>query len=195
MPKPKDELHAVIAGYAQALLVLAKSEDVVDLVEEELTGLRDAFSKNHDLISFLEDPKVTAEGKRKALSELMGPKVSPLVHFQLGLAIEQGRAALLPVIIDHFFILTAESRKKITARVTTAIPLSEPIAQKIEDTLSELVGEAIFMKMAVDPDILGGIVVHLGDRIIDGSLKGQLGQLREGISRKILTEKGRSLGN
>ncbi|VAX33481.1 ATP synthase delta chain [hydrothermal vent metagenome] len=195
MPKHKDDLPVVIEGYAQALLSVAKSEGAVDRVEEELTGLRDVFSANHDLISFLKDPKVTEEGKRKAVSEILGDKVSPLVHFQIALAIEQGRAPLLPAIIDHFFSLTSESRKKITAKVTTAIPLSESATQKMESTLSELVGEAVFLKMSVDPDILGGIMVHLGDRIIDGSLKGQLDQLREGISRKILTEKGRSLGN
>jgi len=195
MPKPKDELHAVIEGYAEALLAVAKSENSVDQVEKELTDLRDAFSANHDLIAFLKDPKVTAEGKRKAVAELLGDQVSQLVHFQIALAIEQNRAALLPAIIDHFFGLTSESRKKITAKVTTAVPLSEKATEKIEATLSELVGEAVFMKMSVDPDILGGITVHLGDRIIDGSLKGQLDHLREGISRKILTEKGRSLGN
>ncbi len=195
MPKTKDDLHVVIEGYAQALLAVAKSEGAVDRVEAELTGLRDALSANHELISFLKDPKVTPEGKRKAVAELLGDQVSQLVHFQIALAIEQDRAALLPAIIDRFFILTAESRKKITAKVTTAIPLSEAAMQKMEATLSELVGEAVFLKISVDPAILGGIMVHLGDRIIDGSLKGQLEHLREGISRKILTEKGRSLGN
>ncbi len=195
MPKHKDDLRLVVEGYAQALLAVAKSEAAVDRVEEELTELRNTFSKNHELISFLKDPKITEEGKRKAVAELLGTQVSHLVHFQIGLAIEQGRAPLLPAIIDQFFSLTSESRKKITAKVTTAIPLSDSATQKMEATLSELVGEAVFLKMSVDPDILGGIMVHLGDRIIDGSLKGQLDQLREGISRKILTEKGRSLGN
>ncbi len=195
MPNPKDPLHEVIEGYSQALLSVAKSEGVVDLVETQLTELRDAFSSNNDLIPFLKDPKVTAEGKQKAMAELWGDQVSPIIHFPLSLAIEQGRAALLPAIIDHFFSLTSESRKKITAKVITAVPLSEAATKNIESTLSELVGEAVYLKMSVDPEILGGITVYLGDRIIDGSLKGQLEHLREGISRKILTEKGRSLEN
>ena len=79
--------------------------------------------------------------------------------------------------------------------MTTAVPLSDAVAKKVEATLSDLAGQSVFLKMSVDPSILGGITVQLGDRIIDGSLKGQLDHLREGISRKILTEKGRSLEN
>ncbi len=195
MPKPSDAIHVVIQGYASSILSVAKSEGLIDQVEAELTALREALSGHHDLIPFLKDSKVTAEGKRKAIVELMGDSVSPITQYQLSLAVEQGRGELLPGIIDHFFSLTAESRKKITAKVITAVPLSDPATQKIEATLSELAGEAVFLKMSVDPEILGGITVHLGDRIIDGSLKGQLGRMREGISRKILAEKGRSLEN
>lgn len=195
MPNPNDALHAVIEGYAHALLSIAKSEDALDRVESELTELRDALSANSDLVPFLKDPKVTSEGKRKAVNELLGDSVSPMIRYPISLAIDRERGALLPAIIDHFFTLTAESRKKITAKVITAVPLSEAATKNIEATLSELAGEAVYMKLSVDPAILGGIVVYLGDRIIDGSLKGQLGHLREGISRKILTEKGRSLGN
>ncbi len=195
MPNPNDEMHQVIEGYAQALLSLANSEDAVDQVEIELTKLRDTLSSDEQLISFLKDPKVTSEGKRKAMAELFGETFSPLIQYPLSLAIEQGRSALLPAIFDRFFSLTAEARKKVTAKVITAVPLSEAAIKKIETTLSELAGEAVFLKMSVDPEILGGITVYLGDRIIDGSLKGQLEHLREGISRKILTEKGRSLEN
>ncbi len=195
MPKFDSELHNLIQGYSLALFGVAKCEGLIDRIESELTDLRDTLSSNEELLPFLKDPKVTPEGKRKALSELLGDKISPLIHFQLSLAIEQGRAPLLPAIIDGFFDLTAESRKKITAKVTTAIALSESAIKKIETTLSDLAGEPVFLKMSVNPEILGGITVHLGDRIIDGSLKGQMDQLREGISRKILTEKGNALEN
>lgn len=195
MPKPNHDLHQVIQGYAQAILSIAKSEGCVDQVESELTEFRDALSANSEVMTFLKDPKVTSEGKRKAIVELLGEDVSALVHYPLSLAIEQGRAELLPGIIDQFFNLTAESRKKVTAKVTTAVPLSDAVAKNVEATLSELAGQSVFLKMSVDPSILGGITVQLGDRIIDGSLKGQLDHLREGLSRKILTEKGRSLEN
>jgi len=195
MPNPSNELRDVIQGYSEALVLIAKSEGCIDQIEKELTELRDTLSRSSDLVPFLKDPKVTAEGKRKAIAELMGSDCSHITRSHLGLAVEQGRGALLPGIIDNFFILTAESRKKITAKVITAVSLSEAATKKIEVALSDLAGEPVFLKMSVDPEILGGIIVHLGDRIIDGSLKTQIDQLREGISKKILSEKGKALEN
>jgi len=192
MPKTDLTTAQIAQGYSQALLSIAKSENLVDRVEEELTALREAFSSDSRLRAFLENPKVTTEGKRDALSELLGKQVSVITKTQVSLAIEQGRGALLPEIIDAYFALTSESRKKITAKVITAVPLSDAALQNIESTLSELVEAPVFLKTTVDPEILGGITVHLAGRIIDGSLKSRLDHLREGLSRKILTAKGES---
>lgn len=190
MPKTDPKTAHIAQGYSQALLSVAKSEGLVDQVEEELTALGDAFSSDSRLQAFLDNPKVTSEGKRDAISELLGKQVSRITSAQISLAIEQERGALLPSIIEQYFKLTAESRKKLTAKVITAVPLSDAASQNIESTLSELVGEPVFLKASVDPEILGGITVHLAGRIIDGSLKNRLEHLREGLSRKILTEKG-----
>ncbi len=190
MPKTDPTTVRISQGYSQALLSIAASEGLVDQVEEELTALRDVFSADNRLQSFLDNPKVTPEGKRDAISELLGKQVSRVTAAQISLAIEQERGSLLPDIMDHYFKLTAESRKKLTAKVITAVPLSDTASRNIESTLSELVGEPVFLKVSVDPEILGGITVHLAGRIIDGSLKSRLNRLREGLSRKILTEKG-----
>jgi len=190
MPKTDPTIVRIAEGYSQAILSIAQSEGLVDQVEEELTGLRDAFSSDSRLQSFIDNPKITPEGKRDAISELLGKQVSKVTAAQISLAIEQERGSLLPDIIDQYFKLTAESRKKLTAKVITAVPLSDAASQNIESTLSGLVGEPVFLKTSIDPAILGGITVHLAGRIIDGSLKSRLDRLREGLSRKILTEKG-----
>ncbi len=78
-----------------------------------------------------------------------------------------------------------------TARVITAVPLSEDLEKKLEKTLSDLTGETVFLKKSVDPAILGGIVIQMGERIIDGSLRRRLSGLREEISGRILAEKGK----
>jgi len=183
-------LSEIARGYSQALLSLAQSESLRDRVESELTELREALASSGDLLAFLKDPKVTSEGKVKALDEILGEGVSQITRAQLALAVGQGRSGLLPQIIDTFFQLAAESRRKLTAKVTTAVALSEEMAQKVEATISGLAGEPIFLKRAVNPNLLGGIVIQLGDRIIDGSLSSQFRQFQEGISRTILTEKG-----
>ncbi|MFQ5780407.1 MAG: FoF1 ATP synthase subunit delta, partial [Nitrospiria bacterium] len=74
-----------------------------------------------------------------------------------------------------------------TAKVVTAVPLSKETEKKLVETLSDLIGGAVFLEKSIDPALLGGIVVQIGERIIDGSLRGQLNRLREEISMKIMT--------
>jgi F-type H+-transporting ATPase subunit delta len=188
--RPRPE---IVRGYAQAMLMVAAGEEMLDQVEQELTQFKKVLEKNSSILEFLKDPKVAPEGKEKAVGEILGGDVSQITLHQVMLAIGQGRGELLPDIIDEFFRFAAESRKRTTAEVVTAVPLSEETGQKLEQVLSELIGEAVFLKKAVDPSLLGGLVVRVGERIIDGSIRGQLLRLKEGLSREILTEKGRSI--
>lgn len=187
--RPKSE---IVRGYAQAMLMVAAGEEMLDQVEQDLTQFKKVLEKNSAVLEFLKDPKVAPEGKEKAVGEILGTDVSQITLHQTALAIGQGRGELLLEIIEAFFHLASESRKKATAEVVTAVPLSEETGKKLEQVLSELIGEAVFLKKAVDPSLLGGLVVRVGERIIDGSVRGQLQRMREGISREILTEKGRS---
>lgn len=188
--RPESE---IVRGYAQAMLMVAAGEEMLDRVEQELTQFKKVLEKNSSVLEFLKDPKVTPEGKEKAVVEIFGGEVSQITLHQTALAIGQGRGELLLNIIEEFFRLASESRKKATAEVVTAVPLSEETGKKLEEVLSGLIGEAVFLKKAVDPSLLGGLVVRVGERIIDGSIRGQLHRMREGISREILTEKGRPI--
>lgn len=182
----------IVRGYAQAMLMVAAGEEMLDQVEQELTQFKKVLEKNSAVLEFLKDPKISPEGKEKAAGEILGGEVSQITLHQIMLAIGQGRGELLLDILDEFFRLASESRKKATAEVVTAVPLTEETGKKLEEVLSGLIGEAVFLKKAVDPSLLGGLVVRVGERIIDGSVRGQLLRMREGISREILTEKGRS---
>lgn len=182
----------VIRAYAQSILQVAQGEGVLDRVERELSQFKELLEKNDSLQEFLKDPKITSEGKQKAVGEILGGDVSGVTRHQIALILSQERAPLLLKIVEEFFRLATESRKKLTARVTTAVPLSEETGKKMEKILSEMAGEPVFLKNSVDPSILGGAVIRIGERIIDGSIKGQLLRLREGIAKKILTEKGKA---
>ncbi|MFQ5579700.1 MAG: ATP synthase F1 subunit delta [Nitrospiria bacterium] len=186
------QVDNVASGYSQAILAVARAEGLLDKVEGELTQLQEVLEKNPSLLDFLKDRKVTREGKEKALGEILGESVSSVTRHHVSLVADQGRGLLLPEIVRSFFRLAAESRKKTTARIVTAVPLSEATEKNLEKTLSGILGEAVFIKKSVDPSLLGGIVVHMDERIIDGSLRGRLNRLRGEISTKILSEKGRT---
>lgn len=181
----------LIKGYAQAILSLAQGEGLLDQVEQELTQFKEVLEKNAPLQEFLKDPMVTSDGKQKAVAEILEREISTISLHQITLAIAQGRGGLLLKVVEEFFRLAAASRRKVTAEVTTAIPLSEETAKKMESTLSELMGEAVFLKTSVDPSILGGMLVRIGERIINGSIRSQLHRLKEMVSSEILMGKER----
>lgn len=181
----------IVRGYAQAIWAVAQGEGVLDQVEQELTRIKELLEKNNELQEFLKDPKVAADGKQKAMAEILGGEVSRVTRHGIELAVGQGRGGLLPKVIEAFFRLAAESRKRVTAQVTTAVPLTDEGKEKLEKTLSELTGEPVFLKMSVDPSLVGGFVVQIGERIIDGSVRGRLHRLRNDLSREILSGKGK----
>lgn len=180
----------IVRGYAHAILDVARAEGMLDRVEQELTQFLGVLEKNYTLQEFLKDPKVTSKGKQKAIAEILGREVSEITLRQIALAIEQERGSLLLKIVEHFFRLAAESRRKITTEVTTAVPVSEETRKELEEVFSELVGQAVYLKTSVDPSLLGSVVVRIGERIIDGSVQRQLDRLRQGIHKGILAEKG-----
>lgn len=191
MDKADKQTREIARSYAQAILSVARCEGVLNRVEEELTQFKAVFDKNPALLEFLKDPKVTPEGKEKAVAEILGGETSQVSRHHIRLAIDQSRGGLLPEIINAYFELASESRGRTTARVITAVPLTEALEKKLEKTLEGFIGESVFLKKSVDPSILGGIVIQMGERIIDGSLRRRLSGLREEISSKILADKGR----
>jgi len=169
---------SVVKGYASAIFHVAKSEDLVEVVEDELYKLKEILQKNSELREFLSNLRIAPEGKKKALMEIFGKRVSSLTLNHLNLVIDQGRQRKLVPIIEEFFALAAAARQKVTAEVITSIPLSEEMAEKLRRALIKATKKQVFLKPRVDPSILGGAIVRVENKIIDGSLRHQLGQMR-----------------
>ncbi|MCX8118405.1 MAG: ATP synthase F1 subunit delta [Desulfobacterota bacterium] len=169
----------VVRGYAEALFHMARAEEVLDRVEEELTRLKTGLESNAELKEFLSNPQVSSEGKRSALSQIFGGTVSALTLDWLHLVIDQGRQRRLPNIIETFFGLAEESRQKVTAEVITATPLTEDLIQRLEKELSRASKKRVFLKPMVDPSILGGAIVKIENKIIDGSIRHRLEEIKQ----------------
>ena len=172
---------SIVKGYAEALFQVAKSEDLVETVEDELYALREALRGNAELREFLSNLRVASEGKKKALIEILGTGLSPITLNHLNLIIDQGRERKLAAIAEAFASLAAAAREKATAEVITSIPLSEKMAEKLSRALTKLTKKQVFLKPRVDPTILGGAIVRVENRVIDGSLHQQLGRMRRAM--------------
>lgn len=176
---------SVVKGYASALFHVARSEDLVEIVEDELYKLREVLKKNAELSEFLSNLRIAPEGKKKALKEICGDKVSLVTLNYLNLVIDQGKQRKLVPIIEEYLALAAAAREKVTAEVITSVPLSEKMAEKLARELTKVTKKQVFLKPRVDPSILGGAIVRVENKIIDGSLRHQLAEMRRAMVKII----------
>ncbi len=166
-------------GYAQALFEMARAESAVGRVEEELFRLRDLLKRTPDLLQFLKDPTVKREGKRQALAELFGGKVHPVVLNALIALSDQDRTSRILPIIEECLAISAASKQKISGEVTTAIALDEDLLKKLEAELSRVTGKNVQVFQKIDPSILGGAIIKVGEEVIDASLRRKLREIKE----------------
>src|SRR4030042_1357483 len=168
----------LVTGYAEALLQVARAEEAVDRIEEELTRLKKALDSNAELREFLNNLQITSDGKKKALFQIFGEAISPITLHWINMVVDQGRQRRLPTIIEVFFNLAQEAREKVTAEVITSIPLPEDLIERFQKELSKASKKQVFLKPLVDESILGGVIVKIENKVIDGSVKHRLEEIK-----------------
>ncbi|MEW6540377.1 MAG: F0F1 ATP synthase subunit delta [Bacillota bacterium] len=172
---------AVAARYAQALFDVARDNNRVAETENELRGFMRLVDESRDLQQVLYNPQVPVELKKEIVREAFGKALSGTTLNFLCLVLDRRREPYLKGIAERFFGLANETRNIVEAEVTTALELSVVHKVNLMQVLSRMTGKELRIRYQVDPDILGGLVVRLGDRIIDGSVKRQLERLKDSI--------------
>jgi F-type H+-transporting ATPase subunit delta len=169
-------------GYARGLFEMAQAEGVVGRVEEELFRLRDLLKSNPDLLQFLKDPNIKHEGKRRALADLFQGRVHPLVLSMLIALSDQDRIGRFLHVLEEFSGIAAAARETVTGEVTAAVALDDATLQRLAAELSRITGKNVQLVQRVDPGILGGAIIQVGEQIIDGSLRRKLDQIRDKLA-------------
>jgi F-type H+-transporting ATPase subunit delta len=169
----------VVRRYASALFNAAAREDVVDRVESDLGLVSYAAETSPGLMSALRSPVVTTEVKRGVLHDLFADKVHPITLSYLYLLVEKRREEALTATENEYLTLAEEARGIITAHVTTAARLTEDAEAHLMAAISQLTGKSVRLDKTVDHSLIGGVTLRIGDRVIDGSIKGQLEAIKE----------------
>ncbi len=173
----------LVRAYAESLFHVARAEDMIDRVEEELTHLNKALDTNAELREFLSNPAVSPAGKKDALVRIFSKAISPVTLHWINMVMDQGRQRRLPVIIEDFITLAQDAREKVTAEVITSTPLSEDLAKRLETELSRVTKKRVFLKPLVDESILGGVIVKVEDKVIDGSVRHRLEEIKREMTK------------
>jgi F-type H+-transporting ATPase subunit delta len=171
-----------IVGYARAIFTVARAEAVEEQVEDELFRFARTIEREIRLRDALIDLSLPVEHRQQMIAELLGDRVQPLTLNIINFVISQGRARELPQIIDALIEVSAAERAKAVAEVRTAVPLGEAERQKLRDSIQRATGKSVELKVLVDPSVLGGILVRVGDLIYDGTVRRRLQMARERFS-------------
>jgi F-type H+-transporting ATPase subunit delta len=169
----------VARRYARALMEIAEEQKVVDDVARDLTDIGASLATSHDLRVLLSSP-VVREGKKKAVfRELWETRVNRTTMAFILLLTHKQREQVLGDVIGEYQALRDEKRGVVGADVRTAVAMSAAQEQDLGARLTRSTGKQVRIRLSVDPAIQGGLVVRLGDTVVDASVRRQLERLRE----------------
>ena len=172
-------IQASLAGrYASALFDLARDERQIDAVSRSLDQLAQALVDSREFSEFVSSPLIGRDEAGKVFNAIADQlSVDPTTRNFLGVLASNGRKNQLQPVIRAFRRLAAEHRGETTAEVTSAFPLKDDQLAALKSRLKANAGTDVAIDAKVDPSILGGIVVRLGSRMIDASIKTKLNTL------------------
>jgi F-type H+-transporting ATPase subunit delta len=176
-------IQASLAGrYAIALFELANEQKQLDAVSESLAALKQALADSEDFRALTTSPLIGRDQALRAVAATAAAmKVDPISANFLGVLAKNRRLAELGNVIRAFNTLAARHRGEITAEVTSAHKLDEGQVDAIRQNLRTRYGSDIAVDLSVDPAILGGLVVKIGSRMIDGSIRTKLNTLAQAM--------------
>jgi F-type H+-transporting ATPase subunit delta len=168
--------------YARALFEVASERDILDVVREQLGQFVDVLSTNHNLQTFFFSPYLSTEEKKDGLARLIDGAEETFMSF-LETLVERHRMPEIFHIRARYEELWDAEMKRLPVEVTSAVALDGSIVRDIGERIGTQTGNKIELTSVVDPDILGGIVLRVGDFILDASIRNRLSQLRKQVGQ------------
>lgn len=170
--------------YAGALFSLGQEDGSFATYGKELEEFKDFFIKNADFGDAISSPIYKLEERKNVLEFVLGKSnFSNLVKNFLNLLLDKNRIDSIEDIADKYAMLTDEASNIAHAEIITARPLQDDTLRKVVDSLKAMTSKDIKSEVTEDPELIGGIVVKMGDLVLDGSVKAQLEGLKESFKR------------
>ena len=175
-------MEEIAQVYSRALFEAAQEHDKLDDVREQVGAFADAIDSNRDLAVFFFSPYFSTPEKKDGLTKTVEGADETLVNF-LELLIEKHRMPVVFRVRAEFDALWEEENKLLPVEITSAVELDESTVKQVGDRISEQTGRQIELSSRVEPEILGGIVVQVGNSVLDASIRNRLDQLRRQVAR------------
>jgi F-type H+-transporting ATPase subunit delta len=170
--------------YARSLFEVADEQGILDLLREQLGQVADALKENRDLELFFFSPYFSTKEKQAALEKVLEGADDRLLNF-LKLLIENHRMPVIFRVRREYDRLWEQEKRLLPVVLTSAVELDEQTIKDLGERIGERTGRTVTLTKHVDPDILGGIVVQVGNSILDASIRNRLEQLRTQVARGV----------
>ena len=171
--------------YAEALFALAEEKNATEAWLDELRQVA-ASLDDRTVTAYLSTPRVPTEAKLAVVAQLTDGR-DPMIGNLMGLLTSRQGAWLLGAVVDEYVALLNVRQGRVAAEVTTAVAISDAQQRRLRESLGASLQKEIVLETRVAPEILGGVLVRVGDQIIDGSVRSKLAALRQRLERESLT--------
>jgi F-type H+-transporting ATPase subunit delta len=168
--------------YARSLFEVARDQDRIDEIREQVGEFADAIEEDKSLTTFFFSPYFSTEEKKDGLHKAVDGADEILMNF-LELLLEKHRMPLIHRVRRDYDVLWREERKLLPVQVTSAIELDAELVKSLGERIGEATGREVDLTATVEPDLIGGIVLRVGNSILDASIRNRLEQLRRQVAR------------
>lgn len=164
--------------YAQALFDAAVDSNNVDGMFDEFTTVIDLFKSEEGLMDLMRTPSINSSEKKEILARVFKDSLNQYLRNFLNILLDKNRFEYMTEIHDAFRQLVFPYKNTVEATVLTVVPLDEALRVALEEKLKQRFNKKVILENKIDESIIGGVVVYVGDQIIDGSIKNQLNQMK-----------------
>jgi F-type H+-transporting ATPase subunit delta len=168
--------------YARSVFEVAREQGSLDELREQIGQFADAVNENRELAVFFFSPYFSTKEKQEALGRILDG-ASPILMNFLSLLIENHRMPVIFRIRQEYERLWQEENRMLPVQITSAIALDDATTASLGETIGERAGRKVTLATIVDPDILGGVIVRVGNSILDASIRNRLEQLRRHVAQ------------
>jgi F-type H+-transporting ATPase subunit delta len=175
-------MEEIAQVYARSLFEVAEEHDKIDLVREQLGEFTDALAESSEFELFFFSPYFSTEEKKDGLDKVLEGADETVLNF-LAVLIENHRMPALMRVRREYDRLWREANRLLPVQITSAVELDESVHARIGEEIGRQTGRTVELSANVDPDVLGGIVLRVGNSILDASIRTRLERLRKQVAR------------
>jgi F-type H+-transporting ATPase subunit delta len=165
----------IVTPYAQALMSVAKSHNLTDRFGDDMAAVLALLDESQDLQTFLASPLIKGDDKKAVLRQLLADEIHPYAFNFLMLLVDKGRVLFLAEVCKQYQALLRELKQTVLAEVTSAVELTDDQQESVRQKVIEITNaRQVELETQIDPDLIGGVIIKVGSKVIDASLRGQL---------------------